>query len=153
MSALGGFSLPGGSSLPGGGCLLPGGFSLPGGDVCSQGGSPCPETSSVNRITHMCKNITLATTSLQPVTRMHSSRMRTGRSLTVCRGGFSLPGGFPARGVSLVGGVSPCLGGSPCQGGSPCPGGVPAGGFSLPGGVGGYSLPEPPPRGQNHRRL
>ena len=31
------------------------------------GGSPCPETPTVNRITHTCKNITLATTSLRPV--------------------------------------------------------------------------------------
>ena len=83
---------------------------------------------------------------------MHSSRMRTGRSLTVCRrggspcqgglfargvsllGGF-LPGGLPARGVLRTRGVSlpggsPCWGGSPCQGGllarggSPCRGGL-----------------------------
>ena len=123
--------------LGGVGCLLPGGFSLPRRDVCSQGGSPCPETSSVNRITHMCKNITLATTSLQPVTRMHSSRMRTGRSLTVCRGGgvlpaggvpcpWGLPGGgvspLPGR-VSLPGGFS-LSGGCSCPGGSPCRGGV-----------------------------
>ena len=27
----------------------------------------CPETPPVNRITHTCKNITLATTSLRPV--------------------------------------------------------------------------------------
>ena len=39
----------------------PGGFSMP-------GGSPCLETPPVNRITHTCKNITLATTSLRPVT-------------------------------------------------------------------------------------
>ena len=43
---------------------------------------------------------------------MHSSRMRTGRSLTVCcsllPGGFSLLGGvLPARGVCLVWGVPP----------------------------------------------
>ena len=30
---------------------------------------------------------------IQFQTRMHSSRMRTGRSLTVCRGGVSAPGG------------------------------------------------------------
>ena len=66
--------------------------------------------------------------------------MRTGRSLTVCRGdlpstggfsqlgggslpgGFSMLGGFPARGISL-------------PGGSPCPEGVlPAWGISLPRG-------------------
>ena len=46
-------------------------------------------------------------------TRMHSSRMRTGRSLTVCwsllsgGGGVSAPGGggVSARGVSAPGGV------------------------------------------------
>ena len=69
------------------------------------------------------------------LTRMHSSRMRTGRSLTVCRGGLSLsggpcPGGFPA-------GASPCPWGVSLPGGSPCPGGV-----SLPGV--GFSLPETP---------
>ena len=77
-------SLPGG--VCSGGCLVPGGglvpggwFSLPGGWVLpAQGvwGSPCPETlSPVNRITHTCKNITLATTSLRPV---KMSRKRTG---------------------------------------------------------------------------
>ena len=51
------------SLLPGGGgvCLVPGGGFLP-----AQGGV-CPETPPVNRITHTCKNITLATTSLRPV--------------------------------------------------------------------------------------
>ena len=55
----GGFSLPGqgGFSLPG-----PGGFSLPG-----QGVLPAWRHPPVNRITHTCKNITLATTSLRPV--------------------------------------------------------------------------------------
>ena len=90
--------------------------------------------------------------------RMHSSRMRTGRSLTVWRGeggspclGVLLAGGSPCRGVSLFGGVllaggSPCRGapwwggGSPCQGGlpargSPYWGGSPCWGVSLAGGV------------------
>ena len=82
-----GFSLPGpGGCLPGPGGVLParsqgesacwGGFSLPGpggfylpglgGGSPVQGGAarrPPP----VNRITHTCKNITLATTSLRPV--------------------------------------------------------------------------------------
>ena len=54
--------------VPGGGFSLPGGFSLSGGvSAWSGGGSPCPETPPVNRITHTCKNITLATTSLRPV--------------------------------------------------------------------------------------
>ena len=66
---------------------------------------------------------------------MHSSRMRTGRSLTICwhllpgGGGVSLPGGLPAQGGS------PCLGGFSLPGGGVCSGGLPAGGFSLPGGV------------------
>ena len=79
------------------------------------------------------------------ITRMHSSRMRTGRSLTVCPGGVSpCQGGFslPGKGVSLPGGL-PAREGSPCwrgvlpagEGGSPCPGGV------LPAGGGGFSLP------------
>ena len=107
-------------------------------------------------------------------TRMHSSRMRAGRSLTVCRGGLPVQ-----RGVSLSRGGSPCPeGGLPVQrgvslpgGGSPCRGGglsLPRGvllagggvlsaggwdspcpgGFSLPWGdspcLGGFSLPETP---------
>ena len=80
----GGFSLPG----PGGGFSLPGpggrGVSpcqvLGGGSPCQvPGGSPCqvpgeaasrPPPPPVNRITHTCKNITLATTSLRPVNYM-----------------------------------------------------------------------------------
>ena len=72
------------------------------------------------------------------LTRMHSSRMRTGRSLTVCCS--LLPGG----GFSLV-----------LEGVLLGPGGVclVQGGFSMPGGVclvGGVSMPEgglPGPRG------
>ena len=52
-----GVSAPRGVLPRQGGCLLPGGVSLP--------GDPPP----VNRITHTCKNITLATTSLRPVIR------------------------------------------------------------------------------------
>ena len=66
------------SLLPGGRCLLRGGVSALGGSapwvgVCSGGVPPCPggslypKTPPVNRITHTCKNITLATTSLRPV--------------------------------------------------------------------------------------
>ena len=68
---------------------------------------------------------------------MHSSRMRTGRSLTVCRGG----GSSPCRGVSLLGGVLlaqgegvSLLGGVLPAGGYPCQGGLLARGVSLPGG-------------------
>ena len=93
LRAQGGFSLPGGAFWSGGvstlggsgpreGVYLPGGaFLVRGG--CSggvwsrggsaPGGSPCPETPPVNRITHTCKNITLATTSLRPVTRTYTT--------------------------------------------------------------------------------
>ena len=52
---------------------------------------------------------------------MHSSRMRTGRSLTVCwrllpggvwSGGVSAPGGVPSPGVCAWSGGVPGLGGS-----------------------------------------
>ena len=73
-----GFSLLGGVYLVRGTLLGPRGFSLlggclsgPGGLSLVRGGSPClggsPETPPVNRITHTCKNITLATTSLRLV--------------------------------------------------------------------------------------
>ena len=64
-----------GVSLPGGGSSF-WGVSLPGGSPCQgvslPGGSPCQGSllgrlPPVNRITHSCKNITLATTSLRPV--------------------------------------------------------------------------------------
>ena len=89
---------------------------------------------------------------------MHSSRMRTGRSLTVC-GGSPCRGVPPSRAVPPSGGGgSPCRGrgclflggllarGYPClgwgvppfQGGATFPGGLPSGGLlpgvSLPGG-------------------
>ena len=69
---------------------------------------------------------------------MHSSRMHTGCSLTVCQslllGGMSAPGG-----VSALGG-----GGVPALGGGFCSGGV----------VSQHSLRQTPlPCGQNHRRL
>ena len=74
-------SLPGGSPCWGGlpaqggllarGCLLAGGSPCQGG-LLTRGGSPCwgvslPPSPTVNRITHSCKNITLATTALRPV--------------------------------------------------------------------------------------
>ena len=90
---------------------------------------------------------------------MHSSRMRTGRSLTVCcsllpcgdwggclflgmgvsaPGGSALGGGVCSRGVSALGGV--CSRGSVCSRGGVCsrgsvPGGVCSQGVSAPGGV------------------
>ena len=100
---------------------------------------------------------------------MHSSRMRTGRSLTVCcsllsRGGGSVPGvcgpggvsgGIWSRGVSGPGGL-PARGGVWSRGVSG-PGGLPTGGgcvwyqggclvpggFSLPGGGSPYWRPPP----------
>ena len=85
----GGVSAPGGFVCSGGGCLLPGGVLpggvLPGGvlleglllgvsalgGVCSWGVSKhaLRQTPPLNRITDTSKNITLATTSLRPVTR------------------------------------------------------------------------------------
>ena len=73
---------------------------------------------------------------------MHSSRMRTGHSLTVCcsllpggclhgPGGSPCRGGLPAGGSPYLGGCLPGPGGSPCLGGV-ClvPGGLPARGVS-----------------------
>ena len=82
-------------------------------------------------MTDRCKNITLATTLLRPVIRLHSSRMSTSRSLTVFRS-LLLPGGSGGRcvllgvvvsswggvyfqGVCLLGGVSALEG--VCSGG------------------------------------
>ena len=71
---------------------------------------------------------------------MHSSRMRTGRSLTVCRsllpGGCLLPGWrcLIPGGCLLLGGV--CSGGGVCSQGCLLPGGG-----SASGGVGGRSAP------------
>ena len=80
-------SAPGGLSAPGGvwsrGGLVPGGSGLGGclvrgvsapGEIWSGGGSASvpsgiPPPPPVNRMTNRCKNITLATTSLRPVTK------------------------------------------------------------------------------------
>ena len=80
---------------------------------------------------------------------MHSSRMHTGRSLTVCcsllPGGWGWKGGcFPAGGVCLDPGDLPGPGGFSLPGGGVC---LVPGGFSLPGGgvrlvPGGFSLLE-----------
>ena len=61
-------------------------------------------------------------------TRMHSSRMRTGRMLTVCCS--LLPGG----GCAWSGGGSAPRGGAWCGGGVSAPGGVPGLGGLPPGG-------------------
>ena len=94
-----------GTSLPGG--LLTRGVPPSRGSPCQGGllpegfltGRPIPP---VDGITDMSKNITLATTLLQPVTRMHSSRMHTIHCSGCGRGGC-----MSARGC-LPGGV--CLG-------------------------------------------
>ena len=100
--------------------------------------------------------------------RMHSSRMRTGRSLTVCwrllpggvsaPGGFCLPGGVWSGGCLLTGGSAP--GGCLLPGGLSAQGGL-LQGVSTPGDlVWGGGIPActeadtlPRPCGQNHRRL
>ena len=82
------------------------------------------------------------------LTRMHSSRMRTGRSQTVCRSLLRGGGGAPSRGGFLHWGGSPSggvlhLGGFSIQGGSPSRGVLHLGGFSIQGGVlhpGGFSI-------------
>ena len=66
---------PGWGCLPGPGGGLPaqGGFSLPGGVSAWSGGAlPARRPPPVNRITHTCKNITLATTSLRPVIKLYA---------------------------------------------------------------------------------
>ena len=111
---------------------------------------------------------------------MHSSRMHTGHSLTVCRsllpgGGVSAPGGSAPEGVvwsggsSLLGGV--CSGGCLLQGvsasggGGGCllgglllggvwSGGVLPGGCLLPGGVvSQHALRQTPSREQNDKQV
>ena len=67
-------------------------------------------------------------------TRMHSSRMRTARLLTIYQhallgGGVSAQGGVPAQGGYLPGGT--CLGGVPFRG-VYLPGSVPAQGGTCP---------------------
>ena len=72
-----GMSTPGG--VCSGGCLLQGG-------VCSWGWYPSMHWGRhppVNRMTDRCKNITLATTSLQPVKKVNSRLISVDRFLTV----------------------------------------------------------------------
>ena len=67
-------------------------------------------------------------------TRMHSSRMRTARLLTVSQ--HALLGGVPARGVCICQGGVPVQGGVPAQEGVYLPGGTcPGRGVYLPGSV------------------
>ena len=83
--------------------------------------------------------VSLSITEIIFLTRMHSSRMRTGRSLTVCWS--LLPGGVWSRG-----GV--CSGGGLAQGGLLQGGsrGVwPWGGCLLPGGISQHALRQTPP--------
>ena len=109
-------------------------------------------------------------------TRIHSSRMRTARLLTLSQ--HALPGGVPTRGCTCPGvylprGVCACLGGVYLPGGVPVQGvylprgGVPARGCSFPGGYllrgvylpggctcpGGTCLGTLPPCVQNDRQV
>ena len=116
------------------------------------------------------RNFKIYVAKLKIQTRMHSSRMRTGRSLTVCcshlPGGVGSPcqGSLPAGGVSAwsggfllgLGGCLPGLGGFSLLGRLPGPGGSAwsRGVYLVPGGVclvGGGFLPAlgclPGPRG------
>ena len=88
------------------------------------------------------------------ITRMHSSRMRTGRSLTVCcsllpggvlpgLGGLHFRGGLPGPRGFLPG----PKGGSPWQGDLPGPGGLPCPGLGSPW------QGEVPPCEQNDRHV
>ena len=93
-------------------------------------------------------------------TRMHSSRMRTGRSLTICRS--LLPGGdvcYQGRGGgSAPGVVVSAPGGSSAPRGAPeggvCSGGWCSGGWCLlPGGSVHAGIPDPPPCEQNDKQV
>ena len=88
----------------------------------------------VNRMTDTCKNITLATTSLRSVTRMHSSRMRTACLLPISRSMHcswrwcTCPRrwvGVPAGGYMVPGMCTWSQGDVPDPGGVPIQGGVP----------------------------
>ena len=76
---------PRGVSMPGGGVWSLGGLHAQGG-VWSRGGSPC-QTPPLNRMTNSSKNITLATTSLRPVTIR--SWFSTGQFLILCKQGVT----------------------------------------------------------------
>ena len=117
--------------------------------------------SVVTKLNTLCLQLRIFGPEKIPWTRMHSSRMRTGRSLTVCCS--LLPGG--GGGWSASGGVSAPGGGCLVQGGLP-PWGVPGlggcllWGVCLPGGSapgGGVGIPActeadtlPPPPVDRH---
>ena len=92
-------------------------------------------------------------------TRMHSSRMRTGRSLTICRS--LLPGGdvcYQGRGGLLQRGWCLLPVGCLFQGGLPrgvsaLGGGAPGGGVCSWGGLCMPGIPDPPPREQNDKQV
>ena len=78
---------------------------------------------------HKSHMATIYTMAVANKTRMHSSRMCTGRSLTIPGGGSACREVWPAGGVVYLPGV--CLpGGSACQGGSACRRGLPARGVA-----------------------
>ena len=156
VSLLGGLPAQGGLPAWGSPCpgvcspywgVLPaqGGVSLPG--VSLPGGVLPARDPPVDRITDTCKNITLATTSLRLVTRMHSSRMRTvhssgdrggciqacigqGGCIPACAGRGVCTPACTAQGMSAQG--AGCL-----HGGGVCP----------------SACWDTPPRGQNDRCL
>ena len=75
------------------------------------------------------KNTMILHCKFSNTTRMHSSRMRTGRTLTLFRSLLFPGGGLPAQGGCT------CQGGVYLPGGCTCPGeGVPARGVYLPRG-------------------
>ena len=89
-------------------------------------------------------------TKIISVTRMHSSRMRTGRLLTVCRS--LLPGGVCFRGSVCSGGVSAPGGCLLLGGGCLLPGGVCSGVVSALGGVASqHALRQTPPNRMTDR--
>ena len=100
--------------------------------------------------TFLNQSLAVIPITLQIETRMHSSRMRTGRSLTVCcsllpEGGSAPGGGLLLGGSAPVGGVCSWEG-LPGRGG-----GVPGtGGVSARGGVCQHALRQTPPPVDRH---
>ena len=94
----------------------------------------------LNHDTFICKKLR----QLQIMTRMHSSRMRTGRSYTVC---WSLlpGGGVCSGGVCSQGGGCLLLGGGVCSWGGCLVGGSAPGGCLLGGLVSQHALRQTPP--------
>ena len=96
VSGLGGISGPGGSGL--GVCVWSGGVSGLGGclvqgcvwsgDVSGPGGHAWSGTPPMNRMTHRCKNITLAKTSFRSVIKKNFAPVANGSELVVCTASY-----------------------------------------------------------------